>query len=196
LHQHDVAAGSDAPHPDGLLRKVDEGVALQQQAPVGAKRGPVGLGHRRQVIPDHLIAVMDDQWRVVDDPDFPVHDRRHLGERLEVVAMGRFLGHTLEVLPGHLGHGGGDIRRADPGVPDVEMAHRRERRHSLAIGADRGAGGIGGVGRPKPVPPAGDDDAGGQALDVPLPGSRQGLVEVVETEDERALRCGETAEIG
>ena len=41
----------------------------------------------------------------------------------------------------------------------------------------------------------GDDDAGSQPLDVPLPWPRQGFVEIVDVEEDVALRRGETAEI-
>ena len=42
---------------------------------------------------------------------------------------------------------------------------------------------------------SGDDNAGREPLDVPLPGSRQGFVEIVDVEENVALRRGETAEI-
>ena len=45
------------------------------------------------------------------------------------------------------------------------------------------------------VVPAGDLQARREALDVPLPGPRQGLVEVVDVEDEATLRGGEHAEV-
>ena len=41
----------------------------------------------------------------------------------------------------------------------------------------------------------GDDDAGPQPLDVPLPRGQQGLVEIVDIEEDVAFRCGEAAEI-
>ncbi len=41
----------------------------------------------------------------------------------------------------------------------------------------------------------GDDDAGRKSLDVPLPGSGQGFVEIVDVEKDVALRRGEAAEI-
>ena len=41
----------------------------------------------------------------------------------------------------------------------------------------------------------GDDDAGRQALDVPLPGSGQSFIEIVDVEEDVALRRGEAAEI-
>ena len=42
---------------------------------------------------------------------------------------------------------------------------------------------------------SGDDDAGRESLDVPLPGSGQGFVEIVDVEEDVALRRGEAAEI-
>ena len=42
----------------------------------------------------------------------------------------------------------------------------------------------------------GDREAGGEPLDVPLPGPRQRLVEVVEVEDEAAVGRREGAEVG
>ena len=42
---------------------------------------------------------------------------------------------------------------------------------------------------------AGDDEARREALEVPLPGRREGLVEVVDGEDDVALRGGEAAEV-
>ncbi len=48
----------------------------------------------------------------------------------------------------------------------------------------------------KPRLRAGDLEAGGQALDVPLERSGMGLVEVVDVEDERPLGRGEPAEVG
>ncbi len=41
----------------------------------------------------------------------------------------------------------------------------------------------------------GDDNAGRQSLDVPLPGSGQRFIEVVDVEENVALRRGEAAEI-
>ena len=41
----------------------------------------------------------------------------------------------------------------------------------------------------------GDDDAGRQPLNVPLPGSGQSFIEVVDVEEDVALRRGEAAEI-
>ncbi len=42
---------------------------------------------------------------------------------------------------------------------------------------------------------AGEDEAGGHALEVPLEGTADGLVEVVDVEDEAAVGRGEGAEV-
>ena len=42
----------------------------------------------------------------------------------------------------------------------------------------------------------GNHHAGGQALEVPFPGAREGLVEVVDVEHQRALGRGEEPEVG
>ena len=193
--EHDVAAGADTPHADDLAREVDEGVAVQQRPQVVADRGPVGLGDRAQAIFQLLVTEVDDQRRVVDDPEVAALDGGHLGQRLEVIAMRRLEQAALEVLADVWRHDRGDVRPGDPVVPDGQVAHRRELGHPLAIGADGGGGGGGAIGRLVPVRAAGDDDAGGQALDVPLPGGREGLVEVVDVEDLVALRRGEGAEV-
>ena len=81
------------------------------------------------------------------------------------------------------------------GVPDIEMAHRRECAHLGPVrlgGGLRGGSTVAGGERP---PAAGDDHAGGQTLDVPLERRRQRLVEVVDVEHEPALRRGEDAEV-
>ncbi len=41
----------------------------------------------------------------------------------------------------------------------------------------------------------GEEDAGGHALDVPLEGTGDGLVEVVDVEDDAAIETGEGAEV-
>ena len=80
-------------------------------------------------------------------------------------------------------------------VPDVhegllrEPAHRR----AVALGRRQGdlAAGLGG----EPAVPSGHGKARGQPLDVPLERAGQGLVEVVDVEDQPPLRRGERAEV-
>ena len=144
----------------------------------------------------HLrIVEVDDQRRIVHHPQGAALGGGHLRQHLEVVAVCRLEQTPLEVFADVWRHDRGDVRTGDPVVPDREVAHLRELRHPLAIRADGGGGGCGAVGRLMPVRAAGDDHAGGQALDVPLPRGRQRFVEVVDVEDLVALRCREGAEV-
>ena len=85
----------------------------------------------------------------------------------------------------------GDVR-----VPHVDEPHRRVARQPLAVGPHRGHRRLAVARRAEAVGTAGDDDAGGESLDVPLPGRRQRLVEVVGIEDEASLGRGEETEVG
>ena len=80
-------------------------------------------------------------------------------------------------------------------VPDVHERLRRELAHrgTVAFGGRQGdlAPGLGG----KAAVPSGHGQARGQPLDVPLERPGQGLIEVVDVEDQVALRRGERAEI-
>ncbi len=80
-------------------------------------------------------------------------------------------------------------------VPDVQEGLVRELAHRGAVAFGRGdsdlAAGLGG----EPVVPCGHGQARGQPLDVPLERPGQGLVEVVDVEDQVALRRGERAEV-
>ncbi len=80
-------------------------------------------------------------------------------------------------------------------VPHVEIPHARHGGHLRAVGGGRLENDAGPllVGEP-PIPP-GDGQAGGQPLQVPLPRTGQGLVEVVEIEDQGPLGGSEHSEI-
>ena len=100
--------------------------------------------------------------------------------------------------PLHLGSGRQDLENAveiDAVVPDIERAHRRIIRHSFTIGAHglRRRLRSGAVGQVDMT--SRDDNAGREPLNVPLPGRRQGFVEVVDVEEDVALGRCETAEI-
>jgi hypothetical protein len=80
-------------------------------------------------------------------------------------------------------------------VPDVERAHRRVVAHPLPVGARGSDDGPRGFAFGQPYMAPGQDDAGGQPLEIPLPWRRQGLVEVVDVENDLPLGCGEAAEV-
>jgi len=66
----------------------------------------------------------------------------------------------------------------------------------LAVGAHGRPRTARGVGLGQPDLSSRDDDAGGEPLDVPLPGCGECLVEIVDVEDDTPLGRGEAAEIG
>ncbi len=130
----------------------------------------------------------------------PVDEVRQLLERLHAVASSRLGDVRLRLLQ-PLGVDAlrkGLQRVLDPQVrvPDLEVLHRSERVHGLAIRAH----GLEHDHAPlllREVELArGDREARRQALEVPLPRARRRLVEVVDVEDELPLRRAEHAEVG
>ena len=197
-NEHETAR-PDAADADHLESEVHEAVALQEVAPV--------LGHRRAVVSEDLLqglraahpleVYVGDDGRVVEDHPASVHDGRQLLEGVHPVALAGLAEDRLEVpaasgafsaleSSGRLG-GLPDVGLGDRGVPDSHEAHPREAGHPLAITADRGHRRIAVLGDAEATRLAGDDDARGEPLDIPLPGPGQRLIEVVGVEDERPL---------
>ena len=83
----------------------------------------------------------------------------------------------------------------DGEVPQVQHAHLAELGHVLAVGPDTSEGRILGVGFAEAVVATGDHEARRETLEVPFPGCREGLIEVVDGEDDLPLRGGETPEV-
>ena len=88
------------------------------------------------------------------------------------------------------------VLRRQPRVPHCEVAGVGEFQRRLAVGARRRFDGRGTRGRIETELSAGDLDARGEPLDIPLDRSRQALIEVVEPKDQRALRGLEHPEVG
>ncbi len=112
------------------------------------------------------------------------------------VGLGQQLLGVLEPFRLDLGPEFGDGRLdVQVRVPDVQEGLLRELAHRGAVAFGRRQGdlapGLGG----KAVVPSGHGQARGQPLDVPLERAGQGLVEVVDVEDQPPLRRGERAEI-
>ena len=83
----------------------------------------------------------------------------------------------------------------DAGVPEVEIGQGRVVVHCLAVGARRRGVDRGTLGGGEPPVASRHGEAGDQSLDVPLERPRQGLVEVVDVEDEGPVRGGVGAEV-
>jgi hypothetical protein len=72
-------------------------------------------------------------------------------------------------------------------VPEVEILHRRILFHRFVVGPDHGGGGPPDGGAVEVEMLASDGVTGCEPLDIPLPRSGKGLVEVVCVEDRRTL---------
>jgi len=89
-----------------------------------------------------------------------------------------------------------DVVRVEPRVPNVEVTHACESPHRLAVRPHDSKHGPGSLGLAEVALPRRHLETGCETLDVPLERARQGLVEIVEVEDQVALRRCEAAEIG
>ena len=72
-------------------------------------------------------------------------------------------------------------------VGEIEDGHDRELAHGAAITGGEGFDGLFADAALDASGAAGEEEAGGEALDVPLEGALDGLVEVVDVEDETAV---------
>ena len=84
----------------------------------------------------------------------------------------------------------------DSGVPDVEKAHGRGAGDGLAVGRGSRSRRRLLFLRLVAVVAGGDDEAGDEALDVPLERRRKRLVEVIEIEHRAPVGGSEHAEVG
>ena len=207
--QGDPGARADAADADDLARHVDEAVAVEQVPAVVRQRRPVAAQeplHRRSSTSSRSSA----RQQVLDRHDSggsltirgsPVDVVGELRERPHaVLASGpwRRLLEALGLLPALASCASSceqslDVERAyqTSRLPMLgEPPHRRRgtpRRRRARPPRARGSS--------NPRSRAGDLEAGGEPLDVPLPRTRQGLVEVVDVEDELAVRGREGAEV-
>ncbi len=199
LQHEDVAARPDAADADHLAGEVERPEVVEQVAPVGRQAAPVrgeppadevgdvgAVGLGRQVL---------DQRRIVDD-HAPAVD--HPGQGVEGLQAGVAPRPADRARDGAPGPGGaqhaGHVVDRHVRVPDRERPHpgRAPDRAAVRRGAARGRAALG---RGEAVGPPGEHEAGGEALEVPLERARQRLVEVVDVEQERALRRGEHPEV-
>ena len=86
----------------------------------------------------------------------------------------------------------GDI---EPRIPGLQIAQRGEVPHRLAVGAHGGLHRSAPRHRRQAELAAGDRDARREPLDIPLPRTACGLVEIVDVEHQLAVGRSETAEV-
>ena len=139
------------------------------------------------------------QRRIADDPRLAIDLVDEAIERPEAVLLPGLLDvlvHRLHLLAvGDLGQVAEQGVDVEAGVPDVEVPHRGEVPHRLAVGADRSEDGGAGLLRGEVAIAPGDLEAGREALQVPLPGPGKSLVEVVDVHHQPAVGGGEDPEV-
>src|SRR5690242_13122669 len=138
---------------------------------------------------------MHNQGRVVFDAILPMDMlgklRKHSHTRLTTC----LLGHLVEVLTIDGPKTAQRFLDLEARVPDMQLAHLCKSPHVLAIRLDAPQDGLSITVCREAVAPAGDDNAGGQALHIPLPRPRQGLIEIIHIEDLSAFRRRIDAEV-
>ena len=217
--QHDdPGARAHAAHAHDLVCHVDGRVARYQSTPVGRKRPlvlredgrdeafgslvfehPLKVGRGGGAIEVRSeVAQGYDERGIADDAQFAVDHLCKLADgTCTVLVLGlleQFCGCLLRGFVGldQVLHGV-DVHMT---VPDVEVAHLGESQHGFAIPPHALAHGGLSLLLGEPVVASADLDARRQALDVPLPRSDGGLVEVVDVEDGAALGAEEEPEVG
>src|SRR4029077_15710508 len=131
-----------------------------------------------------LDRVADDHREGRPDPVLPLDLVAHLEERLQAGALAR-LGDVAATaldrfLRLHRVEQAGDLVDVDPGVPDLQEAHRRVAEHLGAVAADGQPRRGGSVAVAEALLAGGNGEAGRQPLEVPLERGGQGRVEVVD----------------
>ncbi len=147
--QRHPAAGADAADSHHLAGDVDEPVAIEQLPSVGRQALAVAgerltdpLGQHLTVLGAEEIVDPLQHGRVVEEAQFTVHDRGQLGQRLEAGLRAGLADVALEPLERRLRRGGprldGDVLDAQPRTDDLQVAHRRQLGHPLAVPDDGG----------------------------------------------------------
>ena len=147
-HQQHPGARSDAADPDHLAGHLDEPVAVEEVAAVPLEALAVTADHLDDPLLELLALILgdelpgrDQQRRIADDPRLAVDLVDEAIEGLQAVLLPGLrdvLLRRLHLLAvgdlGQVGEHGVDVEAR---VPDVEVPHRGELAHRLAVGADR-----------------------------------------------------------
>ena len=204
-HQHDEGAGADAADANHLERRVDEAVAVEQNAAVLGKRVAV-VGDDLQCGLFEALALLDqlvdrhDQRRFADDAQLAVNLAGQLRERPHPV-LGTGLREVAAEAGGFLLAGGRfptscDRLHVDLRVPDLEVAELGHPPHRRPVLGRHRGNDVQPLAALEAALAPGDGEARGEPHHVPLPRPRQSLVEVVDVEDELAIGRGVGAEVG
>ena len=136
-----------------------------------------------------------EQWAILDQAKTIVDDVDHFLEHLQVRALSS-LREDLLGTSAHLRRQGAQHRGFfDPRVPHRKRAHLGVAPYLRAVYRHRGTRGGFGAALTCAEMTCADDRARGEPLQVPFPGCRIGLVEIVDPEDEIPFGRGEYAEV-
>ncbi len=200
----DPRPGPDAADTDDLVGQVAKLVALQQVCAVPLQGVRVFVqdlaNHRFEVVVVGSRDLLDghDERRFADDSKLAIDPVGEAGLGPQAV-LGTRLRRGLLDFPQRLRALGLERLQHLLGVktcvPDLEIAQFCELADRLAVGAHDRLHHPGSVLAPEAVVASGDLEARGETLDVPLPGPRERLVEVVEVEDQAPVGGREDTEV-
>ena len=183
LQEHQIDLHPHAAHPHDLADHIDLGEAVEQAPPVFLEGQPVPGQEVVHEVRLFFVTDRDTKRGLLGYPGAPVRHHRELGKRPAACAA-RPLLLNVDRNPPAVGRPEGADQAVDVHavVPDVELRHRRVPAHAPAVGLHaRGHRRIG-PRRFDLVLPRRDHETGGEALDVPLEGAGEGLVEVAQVE--------------
>src|SRR6202789_900778 len=204
LEVDDVVAQADGAGADDFEGYVLRDVLLEEVAAlglggagVGAERGEDGGGFRGAETLEEWGFGAEDARLCGDPVGFGGGGLGTLrsggvgyGEGLEELLRGGVAG-----LGEDGGHGVGFGEAMDLVAAELEYRHGSEGVHHAAVLVGEVEDGVATGGAPDTGFPAGEDEAGGETLDVVLEGATDGFVEVVDVEDEAAVGGSEGAEV-
>ena len=184
----ELLAAGGAGRPAGVRR------VLARAAPRSSAYSSSGLQRREQVLDRH------DQRRVAGDPPLPVDHRRQLAEACvlsRVWALADRLGSpTRAAFDLVLDPGDRPARRPGARTRRRACASSANSAHGAPVGRRAGQHDLSPVLASKPLSRPGDRQAGREPFHVPLERAGQGLVEVVEVEDQARSGEANSAEVG
>ena len=199
FQERDPAASPDAADPHHLASSILQGEPVEEVGDFVGEARPIPVEQRLHLVELIVAADMTHQRRLVDDPATTVGDRGEPVHGLQIAVRVRPRDASVE-------HGAGlcitlrfrnchDDVGIDAPAPRVERGCRCQAGQQVPVtrhhAQDGGAADL--VGHA--LRPGRHREAGPQALEIPLPRARQGLVEVIDVEDQPAFRGGEPAEV-
>ena len=194
----DVAARADTANADDLASDVDDLVAIEENAAFVGQGGTIPTEHFGDVLADEVaFAGMVDERRMIDDAHAAVF---YGGDVRDDVFASFLAGFGLDFAPAFLGRRGFGMANkfvgVDVGVPNLEGMHFGKAVKVLAVRAGHGEDGVFTLRVAESGLAKTENDAGGEALEVPFPRSGKSLIKIVDVEEQATFRTGEAAKIG